>query len=68
MTIGGLILLFLGIGLGIFIYFVAGDEGRPALVGLIPASLGLALLLSARIVRNDAGNGRPGPGPDAPRS
>jgi hypothetical protein len=68
MTIGGIILLFLGIGIGIFIYFVAGDEGRPALIGLIPASLGLALLVSARIVARDAGNGRSGPGPEAPRS
>jgi hypothetical protein len=72
LTIGGIILFFLGVAIGVFLYYVTGKEGGPALVGLIPAALGIALLISARIVAADAekagpaaGSG-PGTGPGTP--
>jgi hypothetical protein len=39
----GMIWLFVGIGVGVFLYTVAGDE--VAAIGLIPAGVGLAFLV-----------------------
>jgi hypothetical protein len=52
LLIGGVITLFAGIGIGAFLYFIAdGSDGdRVWAVGIIPAFIGLALLLSAAIV------------------
>jgi hypothetical protein len=60
LLIGGVITLFAGIGIGAFLYFIAdGNDGeRVWAVGIIPAFIGLALLLSAAIVwpkKNSAG-------------
>jgi hypothetical protein len=50
LIIGGLIVLAVGVSLGIFLQLVSGEENLWA-VGLIPGSVGVALLLSAWIVR-----------------
>ena len=53
--IGGLVTLFVGIALSVFLYGVAGrhhgEEGQVWLVGLIPAAVGMALLLSSFLIR-----------------
>ncbi len=52
LMVGGLVTLAVGIGLGIMLYFItdARDEGVWA-VGIIPAAVGIALLISAFLVR-----------------
>ena len=50
LVVGGLVLTFLGLGLGILLYQVAGNDHVWA-VGCIPASIGLALLLGSRVVK-----------------
>jgi len=54
LMIGGLVTLFAGIGIAIFLGLIAGghegDDAHVWAVGLIPALVGVALLLSARIV------------------
>lgn len=47
LKIGGLINLFLGIGLVVFMYFMLGGAHGPAFAGLIPAAIGLAMLIYA---------------------
>ena len=69
LMIGGLVCTFVGVALGIFLRIVPDGEDahRAWAVGLIPASVGLALLLSAMIVRprdNGVGSG-PTPPPHA---
>ncbi len=60
LTIGGIILLFVGVATGVFLYYVTDRNGGVSLLGLIPAALGLALLISARIVAADAAKSAPG--------
>jgi hypothetical protein len=56
LLIGGIITLAVGIGVGIFLYVLTDgeDQKRVWAVGLIPALVGLALLLSSFIVRGSA--------------
>ena len=61
LLIGGLVTLAAGISLGVFLRMIADEPGVWA-VGLIPASVGAALLLSAWAVRprnGDRGAGTP---------
>ena len=52
MLIGGLVTLFVGIALSVFLYGVADhDHDRVWLVGMIPAAVGVALLLSSFLIR-----------------
>jgi hypothetical protein len=50
LMIGGIITLAVGIGVGTFLSFMADDENVWA-VGIIPATVGVALLLSSWLVR-----------------
>ena len=50
LMIGGLVTLAVGISLGVLLYNVADEPGVWA-VGLIPGAIGIALLLSAFLVR-----------------
>jgi hypothetical protein len=69
LLIGGLVCLFVGVALAIFLWVVPDGEDahRAWAVGLIPASVGLALLIGAMIVRpKDNGSiSGPPPGPRA---
>jgi len=57
LMIGGLVTLAVGISLGVLLYNVAGrEEGGTWSVGLIPAAIGIALILSAFLVRPRNGN------------
>ena len=61
--IGGLVSLFVGLALAAFLMMVNDGEARQAWgVGLIPAAVGLALILSALIVRPR----EDGPAPPSP--
>jgi hypothetical protein len=52
LTIGGLVTLALGVGLSLTLLLMPASDGREAWpVGLVPAFLGVALLISARVVR-----------------
>jgi hypothetical protein len=52
LLIGGLVTLFVGIALSVFLYGVAGHEDHAVwLVGMIPAAVGVALLLSSFLIR-----------------
>jgi hypothetical protein len=53
LMIGGLITLFVGIALAVFLSQVADGQDEKAvwLVGMIPASVGLALLIGSQIVK-----------------
>jgi hypothetical protein len=53
--IGGLVTLAVGLSLGVLLYNVADEAGVWA-VGLIPGAIGIALLLSAFLVRPKNGN------------
>jgi hypothetical protein len=55
LMIGGLVSLAVGIGLGIMLYYIADENGVWA-VGSIPAAIGVALLLSAFLIRPKDGN------------
>jgi hypothetical protein len=61
LMIGGLVCLFVGAGLSVFLWLVNGGEARGAwAVGLIPGGVGAALLLSAMIVKpHDNGSASP---------
>lgn len=52
LLISGLVLTFFGCGLGTFLGFIAGDHVWG--VGLLPLSIGLALLLGSRVVKAPA--------------
>jgi hypothetical protein len=60
MLIGGLVTLFVGIGLSVFLYGI-DDHGdhRVWLVGTIPAAVGVALLLSTFLIKPIASSPRP---------
>lgn len=53
LVISGLVFTFFGLGLGLLLSQVAGDENVWA-VGAIPLSIGLALLLGSRVVKAPA--------------
>ena len=55
LMIGGLVTFAVGVGLTLMLYFIADVEDRNVwAVGLIPGCIGVALLLSAMIVRSSA--------------
>jgi hypothetical protein len=57
LMIGGLVTFAVGISLGVLLYNVAGGaEGGTWSVGLIPAAIGIALILGAFLVRPKNGN------------
>lgn len=65
LMIGGLVTLAVGLSLSVFLGAIAASEGdgQPIwAVGLIPTAVGIALLISAWLVR-PTGNGTPPPGP-----
>jgi hypothetical protein len=47
---GGVITLFAGIGVGLFLYIVARDDNAWG-VGIVPTAVGIGLLVSAALVR-----------------
>jgi hypothetical protein len=51
LLIGGLVTFFVGIALALFISQVEHDDHGAWLVGLIPAAVGLALLIGSVVVR-----------------
>jgi hypothetical protein len=55
LMIGGLVTLAVGMSLGVMLYYVAGEPGVWS-VGLIPIAIGVALLISAILVRPQSGN------------
>jgi hypothetical protein len=55
LMIGGLVTLAVGLSLGVLLYNIADEPGVWA-VGLIPGAIGVALLLSAFLVRPKNGN------------
>ncbi len=64
LMIGGIVTLFAGVAIAIFLNGVAdgSDGGNVWMVGLIPAAVGVALLLSSFLIRPI------GPGPTPPRA
>jgi hypothetical protein len=52
LTIGGVISIFIGVGIGTALIATGQDEG--IIPGLVMLSIGLALLISARIVKSSA--------------
>ncbi len=62
LTIGGIVTLFVGVALAIFLNGVAdgSDGGNVWMVGLLPAAVGVALLLSSFLIR-PIGPGSPPP-------
>ena len=60
LLIGGLVTLFVGIALSVFLYGVADHEDHAVwLVGMIPAAVGVALLLSSFLIRPIGASTRP---------
>ena len=52
LMIGGLVTLFVGVALAVFLYGVADHEDHAVwMVGLIPSAVGIALLLSSFLIR-----------------
>ena len=62
LMIGGIVTLFTGIALSVFLNGISDGERGVWMVGLIPAAVGVALLLSAALIRPI------GSGPTPPRS
>ncbi len=56
LMIGGFVTLAVGVSLGVMLYFIADEAGVWA-VGLIPAAVGLALLISGMLIRPRGGSG-----------
>jgi hypothetical protein len=50
LMIGGLVTLAVGLSLGVMLYYIAGEPGVWS-VGLIPVAIGIALLISAFLLR-----------------
>jgi hypothetical protein len=62
LLIGGLVCLFVGMALAVFLRTVGDGEANNAwAVGLIPAAVGVALILGALIVRSTSGGSSPTP-------
>ncbi|MEQ1834137.1 MAG: hypothetical protein ABL977_13875 [Candidatus Eisenbacteria bacterium] len=60
LTIGGIITLFVGIALAVFLNGVTdGDDKNVWMVGLIPAAAGVAMLLSSVVIRPVTGGAPP---------
>jgi hypothetical protein len=55
LMIGGLVTLAVGLSLGVMLHYLADEPGIWA-VGLIPTAIGVALLISAMLVRPRNGN------------
>lgn len=55
LMIGGLVTLAVGVSLGAMLYYVADEPGVWA-IGLIPAAIGIALLLGSALVRPRSGD------------
>jgi hypothetical protein len=62
LLIGGIITLFGGVGLAIFLFFITGGvnahEENVWAVGILPMFIGVALLLSSWLVWPKGGNGK----------
>ncbi len=54
LLIGGLVTLAVGLSLGVMLYYIAGEPGVWS-VGLIPVAIGIALLISAALIRPQGG-------------
>lgn len=65
LMIGGAVTLAAGIGLGIFLNQVSGEDHGVWTIGLIPGAIGVALLVSGYLVRYRNGNGHPPARPTA---
>ena len=62
LMIGGLVCLFVGIAIAIFLRTIGDSEANNAwAAGLIPASVGVALILGSLIVRPQGGGTPPSP-------
>ena len=60
LMIGGLVCLFVGIAIAVFLRTIGDSEANSAwAVGLIPASVGLALMIGSMIVRPQSGGSPP---------
>ena len=60
LLIGGLVTLFVGVALSVFLYGVSDhDEHQVWMVGLIPSAVGVALLLSSFLIRPITATQRP---------
>ena len=54
MMVGGVLTLALGLGLSLTLLLMPASDGREAWpIGFVPIFMGIALLISARIVRSD---------------
>ena len=58
LLIGGIVTLVTGIAISIFLRYIAQNDNAWA-VGIVPAGVGVALLLSAALVKPRGGNGGP---------
>jgi hypothetical protein len=53
LLVGGIVTLFVGVAVSVFLYGVTGNEREKVwLVGMIPAAVGVALLLSSFLIRS----------------
>lgn len=59
LLVGGIVTTFAGIGIGMFLYFIAGGADSDAIwsVGIIPTFVGVALLLCSWLLWPKGGNG-----------
>ena len=68
LLIGGIVTLFVGVAIAIFLRGVTGghdgDDANVWLVGVIPAAVGVALLLSSFLIRPIGPGSPPPPPPD----
>jgi hypothetical protein len=69
LMIGGIVTLFVGVALAVFLRGVTGegDADKAWLVGVIPAAVGVALLLSSFLIRPIGPSMPPRSGPPADR-
>ena len=56
LMIGGIVCVLAGIGVGVFLYLMETEKNAWA-IGLIPIAVGIALLLSAGVVKPKNGSG-----------
>ena len=69
LLIGGIVTLFVGVAVAVFLRGVVGggDADKAWLVGLIPAAVGVALLLSSFLIRPIGPGSPPSSGPPSER-